>query len=389
MAKAKKLPSGSWRVRVYDHTDSAGKKHYKSFTCDDKSSKGKAKCEKMAAEWVLTRTKIEKSSPIKFEDAVENYINERSNILSPASIKKYRVIQRQLDCFNGYSVYDITQDVLQRYVNDLSVKYSPKYISDRYGFIVSVVKRYNPSVAFSVVLPRKQKYDRYIPNNEEAERLYKDVKGSEMELPILLASMAMMRRSEICALSKSDFDGNVIHIHKAMVTTPQNEWVVKSPKTYSGDRYVEVIPYITELFMALPGDTIGITPNIITDRFEHIRNSLELPYFRFHDLRAMGASIRHALGYPDLYVMGDAGWSNDRMLKEIYGKPMNDFRKQLDGKLFNYYNGMIDETEKDYTRLRELLNELSSYQHDQDYLNWLGKRKNTLDNLLKFSNGMT
>ena len=49
----------------------------------------------------------------------------------------------------------------------------------------------------------------------------------------------------------------------------------------------------------------------------------------------------------------------------------------------------LDETEKDYTRLRELLNELSSYQHDQDYLNWLGKRKNTLDNLLKCSNGMT
>ena len=33
MAKAKKLPSGNWRVNLYDYTDPAtGKRIYKSFT---------------------------------------------------------------------------------------------------------------------------------------------------------------------------------------------------------------------------------------------------------------------------------------------------------------------------------------------------------------------
>ena len=32
MAKPKKMPSGKWRVRVYDYTDSDNKKHYRSFT---------------------------------------------------------------------------------------------------------------------------------------------------------------------------------------------------------------------------------------------------------------------------------------------------------------------------------------------------------------------
>lgn len=58
MATAKKLPSGSWRCRVYSHTEEVllpdrsvkEKKIYKSFTCDDPSAKGKRKCEKMAAE---------------------------------------------------------------------------------------------------------------------------------------------------------------------------------------------------------------------------------------------------------------------------------------------------------------------------------------------------
>jgi hypothetical protein len=36
MAKAQKLPSGNWRVRVLDYTDSLGKRHMKSFTADTK-----------------------------------------------------------------------------------------------------------------------------------------------------------------------------------------------------------------------------------------------------------------------------------------------------------------------------------------------------------------
>ena len=36
MAKAKKLPSGSWRCRVYSQTNSQGIKQYESFTAPTK-----------------------------------------------------------------------------------------------------------------------------------------------------------------------------------------------------------------------------------------------------------------------------------------------------------------------------------------------------------------
>ena len=66
MAKAKKLPSGSWRCLVYSHsepmTDTAGKpvmdaktgkqkmrRGYESFTSDDPTSAGKREAERMAA----------------------------------------------------------------------------------------------------------------------------------------------------------------------------------------------------------------------------------------------------------------------------------------------------------------------------------------------------
>lgn len=54
--KAQKLPSGSWRVQVYDYTDDNGMKIYKSFVSKDKK-KGKAKAELMAAQYALNKIK--------------------------------------------------------------------------------------------------------------------------------------------------------------------------------------------------------------------------------------------------------------------------------------------------------------------------------------------
>ena len=55
MPKKKKnaLPSGSFRVQVYDYTDKAGKKHYKSFTAPTKRQ-----AQALAADWKACRRRI-------------------------------------------------------------------------------------------------------------------------------------------------------------------------------------------------------------------------------------------------------------------------------------------------------------------------------------------
>ena len=50
MAKAKKLPSGNWRVRIYIGADDSGKHVYKSFTAGTKKE-----AEFLAAEYNLKR----------------------------------------------------------------------------------------------------------------------------------------------------------------------------------------------------------------------------------------------------------------------------------------------------------------------------------------------
>ena len=51
--KKNQLPSGSYRVQVYDYTDADGKKHYKSFTAASKKLAQMA-----AAQWQANKEQM-------------------------------------------------------------------------------------------------------------------------------------------------------------------------------------------------------------------------------------------------------------------------------------------------------------------------------------------
>ena len=87
MAKAKKLPSGNWRVNQYIKTDKNGKRIYKSFTASSKKE-----AEYLASEYLLSNKKDFKN--IKLSDAISQYIDSKSNVLSPSTIRGYRIMER-------------------------------------------------------------------------------------------------------------------------------------------------------------------------------------------------------------------------------------------------------------------------------------------------------
>lgn len=95
MATAKKLPSGSWRCLVYDYTDENGKRIYRSFTSDDPSPAGKRKAEALAAQYAAEKEQKKRSSDKSlFSDRMESYITSKEAVLSPATIRGYRNIQK-------------------------------------------------------------------------------------------------------------------------------------------------------------------------------------------------------------------------------------------------------------------------------------------------------
>ena len=80
MAKAKKLPSGNWRVQASATID--GKTVRRSFTYPDKKQ-----AEKAAIDWQNQIFKYKNNpSELTLKEAIADYIDSRRNILSPVSI---------------------------------------------------------------------------------------------------------------------------------------------------------------------------------------------------------------------------------------------------------------------------------------------------------------
>lgn len=72
-----------------------------------------------------------------------------------------------------------------------------------------------------------------------------------------------------------------------------------------------------------------LNPHSITIMFQRMLDRNNINHFRFHDLRRYSASIRHALGIPDAYIMADGGWHSDKVLKSVYRHAMNNRKKEM------------------------------------------------------------
>ena len=195
MATAKKLPSGNWRVRVYDKK--ADK--YMSFTASTKKQ-----AELMAVEY-LNGLRISKSQ-ITVKQAVENYIASKDKTLSVSTIRGYEIIKKNaIEEIKDIKLCDIDEVILQKWANKNAEAYSAKSIRNQYGLITASLKQNKINLDFkSVLLKPKQKKEMLIPTLTEMKKIIEVTKNTKIDTAILLALLLGLRRSEICALKWSD-----------------------------------------------------------------------------------------------------------------------------------------------------------------------------------------
>ena len=352
MATAKKLPSGSWRCQVFSHYETIKqpdgsvkkKRIYESFTCDEPGPKGKRLAEQMAADFAAQKEVINKPGSITFGEALDKYIKSRENLLSPRTIAGYEQIRRNsIQDIMDIPLRKITQEIVQNVINEDSVHHSPKTVRDNHGLIAAVLKQYRPDLPLRTVLPKKVRPKIYVPTDEEIQTLINYVHDTDMELPVLLSVFGPMRRGEISALRAENIQGNVVHVCENMVINKDKKWVIKSPKSYSGDRYIEYPEYVAQKWSKVKsGRVVNLSPNEITCRFTRLLKRAELPHFRFHDLRHYSASVQHTLGIPDAYIMQRGGWGNDGVLKDVYRHVLQDRQKEMNNVANNYFEKLCN-----------------------------------------------
>lgn len=226
---------------------------------------------------------------------------------------------------------------MQDVINVLVKSRSPKTVRNYHGLISAVLGDY---INLDTSMPQSIEPDLYIPTDKDIKALVSSVRDTELEIPVLLAAFCLMRRGEICGLSLRDIDGTTIHIHHSLVLGEDKEWHLKAPKTESSDRYITAPQFVVDR-IAEVGHITSLNPHSITIMFQRVLDRNNIPHFRFHDLRHYSASIRHALGIPDAYIMADGGWSSDKVLKKVYRHAMSDRRKEMADKANQHFDSMF------------------------------------------------
>lgn len=346
MPKAKKLPSGSWRCQVYlgdEYIDGKRKKRIESVTVDDPTEDGRIECERLARQ-------LEKRSRGKelmtVGEALARYVKSREKRLSASTLTSYRsYLSSAYSELQSVPVHLLTSDIVQNWMDDYADTHSPKTCRNAFGLLQAAVHAVMPELILSVRLPERKDVDYYTPTDEDIKILLESIKGTDLERAVLLSAFGTLRRGEVCALLRSDIKGNTVTINKALSWTGR-DFVLKAPKTRAGIRTVNLPPEAIKIITADRSGSERIypkTPNALTHAFIDALTAAGLPHFRFHDLRAYSASIRHAIGIPDQYIMLDGGWKTDSVLKKVYRRALDDKRKVFSDKICENFSHLMKE----------------------------------------------
>jgi len=329
MAKAKKLPSGRWRIQVYHEGMKA------SFTADTK-----AEAERKGLEWQYSRSSLGNGSAT-LKAASKEFIHANETVLSPSTIRGYYIVLKRIENFAiaDKRVENIGAQDIQRLVNYLTAKYSPKTVRNTIGFISAVLAFYAIPMPKAVNLPPAETKRYCVPTEAQIREILTLCKGEPIELAINLAAFGGLRRSEIVALTPEDIDykTGTVNVRSAIVKGVEGELHRKGTKTASSTRTVLMPANVMQLLQGREYQLSKLTPNAITQRWRRLRKYVGTES-TFHSLRHFSASLCHALQMPDQYIMGRHGWKSPATLNNIYKNEIDDFTRKMNDKVNDYIN---------------------------------------------------
>lgn len=278
---------------------------------------------------------ISNESVTTLSEAYRDYIELKSSILSPSTIRGYLAYMRnsfqELMPLNIYSLNNIT---IQKAVNRYAINHSPKTVRNAYGLLHSILQVYYPEFEPKITLPQKIKPQYVLPTTDTINTLL-FFADDRIKFPILLAAQGGLRRSEIAALQLSDFNDFGVNINKAVVYNSDLELVIKTTKTISGTRFVPLSPSLIK--MARNYKYFGINPNSISNSFHKLVLKIGVPAFNFHMLRHYFASELHAHNIPDKYIATIGGWSSTSVLQNIYQHTLKDKQSEYEKQITDIF----------------------------------------------------
>ena len=303
--KIEKLPSGKYRVR----------KMIKGVTYSVILSYRPS--QKEASQLIDDKRTGRDKQKQTFDEGAKEYIEGKRNTLSPSTVRGYESLRKNIpDSFKSRPIGDITAWDVQKHINDYSADHTPKSVRNVHGFISAVLLTFRPDMVLHTKLPQKKRREVIIPSDDDINAIMDDVNGTVYEIPFRLACYGL-RRSEICALTPDDLEGDVLTISKAMVQDENYNWVIKDTKTTDSTRQI-IIDHALCAKIRQSKTIYEGSPHNLYDHLQIVLKRKNIRPFSFHTLRHYFVSTAHALGMPDAVIIASTGHKTDHIMKTVY-----------------------------------------------------------------------
>lgn len=287
------------------------------------------------------------SNDITFVDRYKNYIYDKTRNLSPYTLQKREsYIRVNIEpFFKTIKLKEVTPAFLQSFINYMYTNYAKSSAGPIVGSVKSVLnecyrlKEINENPCNFIKTPKSNKkgymtYDPY--NSEEIKLIVNKLKGTSIEVPILLMLTAGLRCGEVCALrwSDIDFEKKTLSVNQTLLYTTKEKISFKEPKTEGSIRTISIPDELISKLKKLKiknneyrlnnilkyEDIICLNDNLmpyinstLRNKWKRFTKNNNLRYIRLHDLRHTHATmlvlagvdfktISNRLGHTDIKI---------------------------------------------------------------------------------------
>ena len=327
----------------------------------EKGNKRKAEAElaKLRAEFEPPKEVGDLSSDMLFADYLLEWLEIAKGRLAVATYSSYAaMIKKPVGPYfrqRNLTLRELEARHLQMFYSEMLRKVKPNTVIHYHAIIHSALKyavktdMLVQNVADKVDRPKKNSFQPVFLSAEEMQKMFEALRGTKLELPVLVAAFYGFRRGEVLGLKWDaiDFERGTISVIRTVTTITldgkQTEIEQQSAKTKSSLRTLPLIGSFREYFLQVKEaqelnkqicgncynheydgfvfvDELGerMRANYLTSAFPKFLESHGLRRMRFHDLRHSCASLLLANGVPLKHIQEWLGHSDFTTTANIY-----------------------------------------------------------------------
>lgn len=350
-----------YAVLNYKNAKGERKTKWISLGLPEKGNKRKAEAElaKIRAEFEIPEEVGDLSSDMLFADYLLEWLEIAKGRLAIATYSSYTsIIKNPLEPYfrkKKLTLRELEARHLQMFYSEMLKKVKSNTVIHYHAVIHSALKyavktdMLVQNVADKVDRPKKNDFQPVFLSADEMQKMFEALRGTKLELPVLVAAFYGFRRGEVMGLKWDaiDFERGTISIKRTITTVMEDgvyrEVEQQSAKTKSSLRTLPLVGSFREIFMQVKQaqelnkkicgncynyeydgfvfvDEMGYRMRLdyLTSEFPKFLKRHGLKRMRFHDLRHSCASLLLANGVPLKHIQEWLGHSDFTTTANIY-----------------------------------------------------------------------